>query len=149
MARFMIRLKMGPAPLMPETPRMGRPSKFPTQTATVTSLLNPAVQLSTKAWLVPVLAATGKEKRRAWSSPKAGARAPSSESRSVSRWTASRGRKRREAGGGGTGRSLPAASRIRSTSTSGAEPAAERQPAVGPRQLQQGDEPLPSTSPAP
>ncbi len=47
MARTITRAKIGPAPVIPETPCIGRPSKDPTQTATVRSAVNPAVQLST------------------------------------------------------------------------------------------------------
>ena len=47
MARRITRAKSGPAPVMPDTRCMGRPSKFPTQTATVRSRVKPTVQLST------------------------------------------------------------------------------------------------------
>ena len=80
---------------MPETRCIGRPSKFPTQTATVRSRVKPTVQLSTYARLVPVFAATGNGSRSALSSPNAGARAVSSDITSVRRATASEGRKRR------------------------------------------------------
>ena len=68
----------GPAPVTPLTPSMGLPSKLPTHTATVTSLVYPTVQLSRKPFEVPVFTATGNgrssalfspnEARRAWGS---------------------------------------------------------------------------------
>ena len=110
---------MGPAPVMPETPCIGVPSKLPTQTATVRSAVYPAVQLSTYAREVPVFAATGNGSRSAFPSPKAGARAASSERMSVRSATAPAGRKRRGASSrlGTSGR--PAASAAARTSTSG------------------------------
>jgi len=129
MDRSITRAKMGPAPLIPETPCMGVPSKFPAQIATVRSAVKPTVQLSTKARLVPVLAATGKGRRSALSIPNAGARAGSSARRSVSRATAGAGRNRPGATSatGATGR--PDASRAARISTSGSS----RPPRASPR----------------
>ena len=67
--------RIGPAPVTPETSRIGEPSKFPTQTPTVNSGVKPIVQLSRKSVLVPVLQATGKSKRRAELIPNARVRA--------------------------------------------------------------------------
>ena len=71
----MVRLKMGPAPLTPETPRRGVLSKFPTHTPTVRSLVKPTHQLSRKSDEVPVLTAALKGRRSVDWAPKAEERA--------------------------------------------------------------------------
>ena len=71
----MVRLKMGPAPLDPETPRMGVLSKLPTQTPTVRSRVKPTHQLSRKSDEVPVLTAARKGRRSEDRGPKAEERA--------------------------------------------------------------------------
>ena len=58
-------------PVMPLTFVMGVPSKFPTQTATVTARVKPAAQLSRKPFEVPVFAATSKGKSSTERSPNA------------------------------------------------------------------------------
>lgn len=59
--RANIRLRqMGAAPLIPLTFHMGSPLKFPTQTPTVYSGVQPRHQLSLMSLLVPVFTAAGK-----------------------------------------------------------------------------------------
>src|SRR5690606_24652146 len=68
----------GPAPLIPLTPRIGRPEKSPTQTATVNPPVTATAQLSVKWRLVPVFAAAGNGKSSGVSVPKPGIRATGS-----------------------------------------------------------------------
>ncbi len=63
-------LKMGPAPETPVMPLIAELSKFPTQTPTVKSLVNPRHQLSRKSVDVPVLTAQGKGSLRCERVPK-------------------------------------------------------------------------------
>ncbi len=55
----MVAWKMGPAPVTPEMPRIGVLSRFPAQTPTVKSPVNPRHQLSRKSVDVPVFTAQG------------------------------------------------------------------------------------------
>ena len=70
---------IGAAPVTPETPCIGVPSKFPTQTPTVNFGVYPNAQLSRKSELVPVLQATGKSNSSAECVPKEPVRAFESE----------------------------------------------------------------------
>lgn len=70
----MIRFLNGAAPIPPETCFIGSPLKFPTQVATVQSVVKPTVQVS-RSDEVPVFTAAGNGKLNTESTPKAKARA--------------------------------------------------------------------------
>ena len=71
---FMMVSQTGAAPVTPETRCIASPSKFPTQTPTVYSLLKPMHQLSRMSLLVPVLTALQKRVTSGLSRPKVTAR---------------------------------------------------------------------------
>ena len=102
----------------PLTPSIGEPSKFPTQTATVTSRVNPTVQLSRYPFDVPVFAATGNGSSSALRSPNDARRASLSASTSVIAVATARGITRRGSAAGAS-TALPPLVRIARTALTG------------------------------
>ena len=103
--------KSGAAPVMPLTFVIGRPSKLPTHTPTVTSRVKPTVQLSRYPFEVPVLAATSNGRSSAELSPNAATRALLSRSMSASIAAIGSGITRRSSAAAGAGRLTSAAAR--------------------------------------